>query len=217
MRKTTKAPPAPASHKRKRLTLYIVIAVCLSVFVAVNIALIFYFSEENKEASANRSYDLCQMIVDILCPDFDQLDGVESHLFMTMMRKVIRKVAHFLEFALLGFLSGWLMLHLNRRHKRIRMWMTWVFPAVFCLINAAFDEIHQIFSERGPSVWDVCIDFSGALFGLLLIQLIFLVLRGIRGLIRRRRQKREAERQAIDSKPPSDPSTPAPRKESADA
>ncbi len=183
---------------KKRLTLYVIIAFCLVVFVAVNVMIIFYLSEENKEASGNRSNDFTMMIVNILCPNYDRLDGQEQWIFLGFMRTVVRKVAHFLEFALLGFLSGWLMLHLRRRRVCIKLWMTWAFPAAFCLLNAAFDEIHQIFSERGPSVWDVCIDFTGALFGLCLIQLICWIGRCIRRTRHRRRVQKVAARAASE-------------------
>lgn len=189
-----------ASEKKrrdKRLVWYVIIAVCLAVLVAVTVAIIFYFSEESKEASGDRSSQLSRMVVDYLFPNFDDLKPKEQVRLMNYMRVIVRKVAHFLEFALLGFLSGWLMLHFHRRKKRIKLWMTWLFPTLFCLVNAAFDEIHQIFSNRGPSVRDVGIDFAGAVFGLLLIQLIYGIICGIRCIVRHgaaRRARKKAER-----------------------
>ena len=65
---------------------------------------------------------------------------------------------------------------------------------MFCLLYAASDEIHQIFSNRGASVKDVMIDFAGAVTGILL-------LRAILGMIRaakRRRERRKCETPATD-------------------
>ena len=59
--------------------------------------------------------------------------------------------------------------------------LTLTAPAVFTLLYAISDEIHQIFSGRGPRVTDVLIDFSGAVCGILLIH-------GIAYLIARRKK-----------------------------
>jgi VanZ family protein len=167
---------------------YVVIALCIAAFVLVNMAIIFALSEESKEESGDRSTGVTAFFVRILYPDYDELDenGVVEAIATTHM--YVRKAAHFLEYALLGFLSAGLLLFLRRyMYKRnIRYWVTWVIPTVFCLLYAISDEVHQIFSERGPSAKDVLLDFAGACFGICLIH-------GITGIVRaaiRRRRKR---------------------------
>ena len=76
---------------------------------------------------------------------------------------LLRKVAHFTEFACLGGLFTWLFAMLRR-------------PAVLALgcgfLAACVDETIQMFvPDRGPSVVDVGIDTAGVAVGILLLLL----------------------------------------------
>ena len=74
---------------------------------------------------------------------------------------LLRKFAHFSEFAMLGILFSWLF---GMLQKKIR----W---AVLCgFLTACVDETIQRFvPDRGPSIFDVGIDTCGVLTGMLLI------------------------------------------------
>ena len=79
----------------------------------------------------------------------------------------VRKAAHFCEFGLLGcelMLLFWL-----RSGVRFQNLCNAAFAA---LLSAVTDETIQIFSDRGSQVQDVVLDFSGALTGILLVNLI---------------------------------------------
>ena len=91
----------------------------------------------------------------------------------------VRKLAHMTEYAVLAILLGALLVAWEDRNWR-RPAIRWLVPAVFCLLYATSDEIHQIFSNRGASVLDVMIDVVGALLGLCLLW-------GISALVRRLR------------------------------
>ena len=55
---------------------------------------------------------------------------------------------------------------------RIRGIWLFLLAGIFCVGFAGLDEYHQSFvGGRGPSVRDVCIDSSGALIGIILVQL----------------------------------------------
>ncbi|MGN0628165.1 MAG: VanZ family protein [Oscillospiraceae bacterium] len=73
---------------------------------------------------------------------------------------VLRKVAHFCEFAALGGLTALLL-----RGRKKGCLKAFAFSAA-C---AAIDETIQIFSNRGSSVADVILDCFGAGFGVLVI------------------------------------------------
>ena len=74
---------------------------------------------------------------------------------------LLRKIAHFSEFALLGGLLSWLFSML-RRHPG------WAFLCGF--LTACVDETIQRFvPDRGPSLFDVGIDTCGVATGMLLI------------------------------------------------
>lgn len=76
---------------------------------------------------------------------------------------LLRKLAHFTEFAALGMLLCWRFQMLGKG---------WT-PAFFCGAGAAcIDETIQMFvPDRGPAVRDVCIDSAGVLTGIVLLLL----------------------------------------------
>lgn len=152
----------PSVRSRRRHT---AVTVLLALLILANLSLIFFFSAESGEESGDRSAGVTDLILGIVCPDFDSLPQAEQQLMETRVHHAVRKIAHFLEYALLGFLTACLTVYLHRLFTRIRSWQTWVIPAAFCLLYAISDEIHQIFSGRGPRVTDVLIDFSGVVFG----------------------------------------------------
>ena len=76
-------------------------------------------------------------------------------------RGLLRKVAHFTEFAALGALLGWLFGMLKKRR---------IYPFLFGTAAACIDETIQMFvPDRGPTVRDVCIDSCGVLTGMYLL------------------------------------------------
>lgn len=161
---------------------YVVIALCIALFVLANMIIIFGFSAESSEESGNRSSRVTDFVLRIVYPHYDELPYVDRLYAQDNAHRIVRKTAHFLEYALLGFLSASLMLFLKRYlyKRKIDAWKTWFYPAEFCFLYAVSDEVHQIFSERGSSAVDVLIDTAGALFGIVLIQLIVLIFRRIR-------------------------------------
>ena len=80
---------------------------------------------------------------------------------------IIRKSAHFAEFALLG--AELRLLFLLLRQKGLQGFSNSLFAG---LCTGVADETIQIFSERGSRVSDVVLDFSGVVFGALAITLI---------------------------------------------
>ena len=76
---------------------------------------------------------------------------------------LVRKAAHFTEFAVLGMLFAWLFGMLKRKP----FW-----PFACGAAAACVDEtIQRFIPGRGPSIRDVCIDSCGVLTGMLLIYL----------------------------------------------
>ena len=78
---------------------------------------------------------------------------------------VIRKLAHFSEFAVLGILTFLTVssFGVNKMRKIFLICSVWTF------LTAAADETIQLFSPgRSASVFDVLLDFSGAVLALIL-------------------------------------------------
>ena len=81
---------------------------------------------------------------------------------------LLRKAAHFTEFAALGVSFAWLWSMLLS--KRLP---AFVLPFLCGTAAAAIDETIQLFSpDRGPSIKDVALDTSGVLTGVLVLTLL---------------------------------------------
>ncbi len=78
------------------------------------------------------------------------------------LEHIVRKCAHFFEFACLGTLSILLLFFIVGFDLR-RTWDFISVPVFACLLASSTDETIQIFSDRGNSVSDVLLDFSGAM------------------------------------------------------
>lgn len=78
-------------------------------------------------------------------------------------RGLLRKIAHFTEFAALGILLSWLY-GMLRKGK--------LYPLLSGIAAACIDETIQMFvPDRGPAIRDVLIDSSGVAAGMLLFYL----------------------------------------------
>ena len=131
------------------------------------------------------------MILGILCfiwgnsllpgEDSGELSGFVGQLLQKFMpfldleseggMHLLRKAAHFSEFAALGFSFAWFYGMVSRK----RLWSL-VLPLVSGASAAAIDETIQRFSPaRGPSIKDVGIDTCGVIAGIAILTLIHLL------------------------------------------
>lgn len=121
-------------------------------------AYIFSYSMDNAAESTEKSgfvTELFQKICDALKLDKEVSEGV------------IRKIAHFAEFALLGVLSIVCADLFKLAGKT-------VYALFYSLSVSVIDEHIQLYSVgRASSVNDVMIDFAGALAGVFIVTLIW--------------------------------------------
>ena len=97
---------------------------------------------------------------------------------------VIRKLAHFCEYALMGFLLFFTYLSYTRR----KLWF--FIPSLVGIVIPFCDEGLQFFSDgRAPSFGDVGIDISGAAFGFLCAWAVYFVVLSILRAGRRKHSK----------------------------
>ncbi|MBE6585256.1 MAG: VanZ family protein [Ruminococcaceae bacterium] len=174
----------PIMKKSPEWPLWRLIA-CIMLGLAIlgNMLLIFGFSAESGEESGDRSHEITEGIVQVVVPSYPSMSPIEQEVTVEKFHLPIRKIAHFCEFGLLGLLTAAFMNTLGKGKK----WLWWVIPAAFCLLYAISDEVHQMFTERGPAVKDVLIDFTGSVTGIIVMNLILLQ-------IYRNMQKRKAKR-----------------------
>lgn len=97
-------------------------------------------------------------VLAVFLPASGSEEGGEGH-------HLVRKLAHFTEFACLGLLLSWLMYMLYKPR-----WECVALPLLTGILVAAVDETIQFFvPERGPRISDVGIDTLGVLLGIVLI------------------------------------------------
>lgn len=89
---------------------------------------------------------------------------------------IVRKLAHFCEFAALGFFVQhlfWMM----RRQVNPHYVLHGMFFGLLCAVT---DEMLQTLTDRSPQVSDVLLDFSGVAFGSAGFLLLYLLIRRCR-------------------------------------
>lgn len=123
--------------------------------------LIFYFSAQvaqDSQGLSNWVLDFLQGLFpfSIFQDSFVSLDGV----YWEWASFLVRKAAHFSEYAILGMLS----VLCAREYKLSR---PFVVGFIWSACYACSDEFHQLFvAGRSAQIRDVLIDSSGALFGI---------------------------------------------------
>ena len=151
------------------------------------IAVIFYQGTREIEVSMNNSNQVLETVVNVV----EQVDGpassssikhynseekVKSEISLLngfsyeQLNYMIRKSAHFFEYAVLASLIGSLL------HCYRYTWMNRIIYALFMvLLCAILDEYFQSFVDgRNSSVKDILIDFSGAIVGCLFLELMMI-------------------------------------------
>lgn len=125
-------------------------------------AQLFIFSNSLKggEESAKQS----GAVVEVVRPSVEQiLPAVKVEPTEDNVVRFVRKAAHFLEFALLGFLCC-----VTARYFTKKKSVFLTVPFGYCVLTALADEGIQLFSQgRAGRFTDVLIDGGGALTGLL--------------------------------------------------
>ncbi len=116
-----------------------------TLLTILNIALIFYFSSQNGDQS--------------------NITSGWFQNFLPFSMFVIRKMAHFTIYALLGFNTYQMLKSYGSKH-------CFIYTLCICVLYAISDEFHQSFiDDRSPQIRDVCIDSCGALFSISILKL----------------------------------------------
>jgi len=129
--------------------------------VGVMFAVMYYFSTDVFSGDNTRS--VIEKILLWFSPH-------PSKHTMATFNYVVRKSAHFTEYAILGAL----LFRAFRAGDAVRWRFRWaLYSFVFSVSWALLDELHQTFTRtRGGSIWDSLLDSSGALFMLIAISIV---------------------------------------------
>lgn len=135
-------------------------------------SVIFLFSAQNAEHSAAMSGGITERIVRFFHPNFDRYFPTRQEEIIGNFTFLVRKAAHFTEYAILGFLlTGWLHSFSVPASKWpvTKNKTAWFIGAIY----AVSDEVHQMFSDgRAPRLFDVCVDAVGVAAGILVFFLV---------------------------------------------
>jgi VanZ family protein len=130
--------------------------------VAAVLGLMYYFSTDVFSADNTRS------VIDKIFLWF--VPHASKHAMATL-NYVVRKSAHFIEYAVLGAF----LFRAFRADDPTRWRLKW---AIYSLLTAGawalLDEFHQTLTRtRGGSIWDSLLDSSGAFFMLVAIAIVY--------------------------------------------
>lgn len=132
-----------------KFIILILFAIAVTGFILGN-------SVASVEQSAEISTGIMQIIKDIIDPQ----GRVDPELF----HHIIRKIAHFVEFSVLGFIYMLIKNHIDGKN----FGSLTLFPMFATLATAVVDEYIQFFAGRGSAVKDVVLDFAGAMTGIIM-------------------------------------------------
>ena len=139
------------------------IILLISVFYTI-----FGFSNQDGEKSGGVSREITENVTKNV-KSIQKLEKSEKEKVLDKIEHIIRKLAHFSLYTLVGILTMSLMSTYNLQQIK-RVEISWIIG----LIYAISDEIHQAFiPDRTAAVGDVLIDSCGVLFGILIVMVIF--------------------------------------------
>lgn len=140
--------------------------------VLLVMVMIFCFSAQTGQTSGAMSGRITRWILERVVAGFAEMDPAAQAQLCSSTGLLIRKLAHFSEFALLGF---FLMLHIRQIGRMTPVRLPWLWAWSIGTLYAVSDELHQGFvGGRVPAVMDVCIDSAGVVAGVMVLWLIFL-------------------------------------------
>ena len=142
-----------------------ILRIILILLLLCTFFIIFGFSSQDGETSGGISRNITNKILQ-LSNRYNNLEQKEQVFYRT--EKVIRKIAHFSIYTLVGLL----LMGLLNTYKIKENWKI-ILSVLLGMIYATSDEIHQGFTPgRSPKITDVYIDTLGVILGIVLILLV---------------------------------------------
>ena len=140
----------------------------LIVLLLCTFYIIFGFSSQDGEKSGGISKRITDFILE-KSSKYNSLEISEKKQVNKRTERVIRKIAHFSIYTLVGFL----LMALLSTYENIKRKNQIYISTMLGISYAISDEIHQSFTPgRGPKITDVFIDSLGVFFGIIVILLI---------------------------------------------
>lgn len=152
-----------------------ILRIILIILLLCTFFIIFGFSSQNGEQSGGISRKVTEIILKA-SSNYNKLEEEEKEIILHRTESIIRKVAHFSIYTVVGFL----LMGLLSTYKIKDKWRL-IMTIGIGILYAISDEFHQSFSPgRSPKVTDVYIDTLGVIVGALLVILIRMVYQKIK-------------------------------------
>ena len=132
--------------------------------------LIFGFSAQDGDTSMKTSGMIAEPIARVISTATGRTTPSGYEAVLMDVQAVVRKTAHFFEYALLGLLIFLLHVSYDRKYRVIPSW-------ILAIVYAAGDEVHQWIGGSRTGMWqDVLLDACGAIAGILLCRAVMMKL-----------------------------------------
>jgi len=158
-------------------------------------ALIFSFSAQSGVDSGQLSHRVSCKIVEVGGRILDKpLEDWQVEAYADKIEPLVRKAAHMTEYFIFAITVA-----LPFYVYGLRGFPLLLVAGIICVGFACTDEYHQSFvAGRGPSLRDVCIDSTGAFFGIMLVRIVcWTLLAPSRAAKRRRRRAKQRQYKAV--------------------
>ena len=148
----------------------ILIILLIMVFIAI-----FNFSSQDGEKSGTLSREVTNRVTKDI-KSIQELEENKKEEVLSKIEHIIRKIAHFSIYTLVGILMMSLMSTYNLKQiKRIGI------SFGVGVLYAISDEFHQSFTpDRTPLATDVCIDSCGVIVGIIIVIILLKLVQKIK-------------------------------------
>lgn len=152
------------------------------ILIIINCITIFYFSNQVADTSSASSGRVVNFVMKVF-PQFRNMEEHQKeHIANEVLQPIVRKMAHFSIYTLLGFLTinfaiiGKIqndICHTDEQCSPIQFRKAILYSWLFGTLYAVSDEIHQLFVlGRSCEFRDICIDSLGVLTGITIMIII---------------------------------------------
>ena len=149
---------SPSLGKQTLYTRRIVYGTLLLIMMSA----IFFFSSMSGESSGSLSAKITEAVISIVFPGYSELSSEQQTGTFNLLHHIIRKLAHFSEYAVLGALIVLFLNTFSLKH-------VFLISLLCAVLYAVTDEWHQSFvSDRGPAISDIILDSAGAALGIVI-------------------------------------------------
>ena len=161
-----------------------IIRAILIILLLATFVRIFCFSNQNGTQSSGVSRKVTEIVTSNI-KKVQNMPQKEKEIFLEHTEKIIRKLAHFSIYTVVGLL----MMSLMSTYKLMQNKRIWI-SLIVGVLYASSDEIHQYFVPgRSARVFDVMIDSAGVCLGICIVMFALWLTRKV--MERKKKENRE--------------------------